>query len=388
AADAGVPGFDDAVEWEMVPDFDGSTGNGKLEGRFDPRVVERVDFTLRRYDSNQDGILDTNEIQQGRWSNPSWEESDTNKDGKLTREELAVRYRDREERGGDEGRGGDRGGFGGGGPPGGFGGGPPGGFGGGGPGGFGGGEGGGRFSGREQSQEDEREREDGRRGRGSDDENRESGREERGSESRGSGERRSEDPRDREVTPPPLNEPSGSDSSGAGSSSSRSSSPQDAQEKYITYFKAKDKNSDGFIDGDEMNLLGSSVDKAKADADSDGRISQQEMIDYQLGLAAARSSGRSSSSPSSASRSRSSSRSSTSSSGGSSQRTVYARIGAREKLESGGVASEFIEQDTNGDGLLQMSEFTTRWTKEKFEEFQEKDANSDGVLSPSEFGGR
>jgi Ca2+-binding EF-hand superfamily protein len=46
---------------------------------------------MRRYDRNNDGSIDETEYRETRWSE-QMSQWDTNKDGKLTREEVAVRY--------------------------------------------------------------------------------------------------------------------------------------------------------------------------------------------------------------------------------------------------------------------------------------------------------
>ncbi|WP_425615308.1 hypothetical protein NA78x_005223 [Anatilimnocola sp. NA78] len=61
-----------------------------LESRYDTRVLEYVDRMLRDYDKNSDGFVDSNEWKEGKWSTPP-EESDTNKDGKLSKAELCER---------------------------------------------------------------------------------------------------------------------------------------------------------------------------------------------------------------------------------------------------------------------------------------------------------
>ncbi|QDU30232.1 transaldolase/EF-hand domain-containing protein [Anatilimnocola aggregata] len=61
-----------------------------LEKRYEPRVLEYVDRMLRDYDKNGDGYVDNIEWKDGRWSTPP-EESDTNKDGKLSKAELCDR---------------------------------------------------------------------------------------------------------------------------------------------------------------------------------------------------------------------------------------------------------------------------------------------------------
>jgi hypothetical protein len=64
-----------------------------LEGRYDQEVIKYVDeHLLRAQDKNGDGYIDKAEWTNGNWSksNPP-ENSDLNKDGKLSREELCIR---------------------------------------------------------------------------------------------------------------------------------------------------------------------------------------------------------------------------------------------------------------------------------------------------------
>ena len=61
-----------------------------LEKRYDQRVIEYVDRMLKDYDKNQDGYIDSVEWKEGRWSTPP-EESDTNKDNRLSKAELCER---------------------------------------------------------------------------------------------------------------------------------------------------------------------------------------------------------------------------------------------------------------------------------------------------------
>lgn len=183
---AAIPGFGD----ETVPGFgiNPLSLGGKivdLEKTYDRRVLDFVDRTMEQSDKNKNGILERDE-----WASVSWRgdprESDLDKDGRLTKaemaERLATRFREGEGRegGGRDGGGGRRRGEGSFGPPegmggrggfggfGGFGGGPPGGPQFGPPEGFGGGPPGG-FPGGPQSGPPEgfrRGGEDGERGRG------------------------------------------------------------------------------------------------------------------------------------------------------------------------------------------------------------------------------
>ena len=95
-----VPGFD-LVEAEPVLGF-GPEAEAFSDLKIteeDEREAERV---LARYDRNRDKILDAEEIRRGRWSEPA-STTDVNKDGKLTKRELALRYARRREARGDRG---------------------------------------------------------------------------------------------------------------------------------------------------------------------------------------------------------------------------------------------------------------------------------------------
>ena len=56
-----------------------------------PEDIREAENTLSRYDRNQDGVLDQDEVRRVRWRS-GWEQHDRNGDGKLTRMELATRY--------------------------------------------------------------------------------------------------------------------------------------------------------------------------------------------------------------------------------------------------------------------------------------------------------
>lgn len=65
-----------------------------LRGRYDGRILERIEESLQRYDRNGDGVLETAEWEGMRWStNPR--DADKNRDGRLTRQEIADRYAQR-----------------------------------------------------------------------------------------------------------------------------------------------------------------------------------------------------------------------------------------------------------------------------------------------------
>ena len=65
---------------------------GPLESRYTSDIISQVDRTLRSYDRNKDSMLDQTEISRGRFTSPPVEQSDINKDGRLSKIELAERY--------------------------------------------------------------------------------------------------------------------------------------------------------------------------------------------------------------------------------------------------------------------------------------------------------
>jgi hypothetical protein len=118
ATDSLVPGFGVKVQRNPVPGFGaaGKTASVNVE----EQDLRDADERMRRYDRNNDGGIDETEYRETRWSE-KMSQWDGNKDGKLTREEVAVRYARRrvlnsgssnpqeQQRGGDfRGRGGEQ----------------------------------------------------------------------------------------------------------------------------------------------------------------------------------------------------------------------------------------------------------------------------------------
>jgi Ca2+-binding EF-hand superfamily protein len=76
-----VPGFGDAAGAMAIP----------LESRYDERVLQNVDHEiLRQYDHNGNGVIDPDEWREIPWGDDP-RQDDKDRDGKLTREELAGR---------------------------------------------------------------------------------------------------------------------------------------------------------------------------------------------------------------------------------------------------------------------------------------------------------
>lgn len=83
-----VPGFGIKKEKVPVPGF-GSNANA-INIRVEEQDIRDADDRMGRYDTNRDGVLDATEVTNSRMTDAM--EYDRNGDGKVTRDELAVRY--------------------------------------------------------------------------------------------------------------------------------------------------------------------------------------------------------------------------------------------------------------------------------------------------------
>jgi Ca2+-binding EF-hand superfamily protein len=322
-----VPGFGpppSSDSWDVIRE------------KYGRRVMEEVEEDMGRYDRNKDGVLDKEEMKDGRWrSDPL--EFDKNKDGKLSRGEMADREVGRSSSsgsssgyggssyGGSNYGGSSYGGYG-------FGGGP----------GYGGGLG---FGGGQPQMVVMRS----------------------GSSS---------------------SEPSGGGSTNGGSSTTSSSGDvNDRAAKMVSQILGLyDTNKDGMIGKSEMSQVHATY--RKADTDSDGTISKDELTKYALSMlpAASTPSGNSSggSSGSKSGRYGSSSRgSSGGSSGSSGEKKSYRFRTPAERLPDG-LPEWFASRDADADGQVAMAEFATSWSDAKVKEFTDWDANGDGILTPAE----
>jgi Ca2+-binding EF-hand superfamily protein len=84
-----VPGFGVKIERTPVPGFGASSKTPQIN--VEEQDLRDAEERLRRYDRNNDGSIDETEYRETRWSE-KMSQWDSNKDGKLTREEVAVRY--------------------------------------------------------------------------------------------------------------------------------------------------------------------------------------------------------------------------------------------------------------------------------------------------------
>jgi len=85
-----VPGFGIPTSQETTAT--GSTSRPvALEDRYEEKVIEYVrERILEPYDTNRNGVLETEEIKRGRWGDDPMQD-DKNRDGTLSREELCAR---------------------------------------------------------------------------------------------------------------------------------------------------------------------------------------------------------------------------------------------------------------------------------------------------------
>ena len=81
-----------------VPGFDGdiTLTDDELKKRFSANAYSQVSRTLKKHDRDKNGILDSVEQKRASWGSPSAQDSDKNKDGKLSKYELVQRYYDRD----------------------------------------------------------------------------------------------------------------------------------------------------------------------------------------------------------------------------------------------------------------------------------------------------
>jgi hypothetical protein len=87
-----VPGFGNEFEDNPVAGFgeEHDLVSSDWEAQYDPRTIDQAKDILRRYDRNNNGVLDRAEWKAVTWrGDPN--QSDVNKDGKLTLEELTRR---------------------------------------------------------------------------------------------------------------------------------------------------------------------------------------------------------------------------------------------------------------------------------------------------------
>ena len=123
--------------------------------------------------------------------------------------------------------------------------------------------------------------------------------------------------------------------------------------------KKYDLDENGVIEGEELEKLTSKA-QAKNDKDRNGKITEAEI----MAVAYPSPNKSKSVTPAKSSTNRNTSRSRNS----------------RSKT-----SSAFNKVDVDKDRLVQMHEFSKKWTQKKLDEFLDKDTNGDGVISPDEW---
>ena len=144
---------------------------------------------------------------------------------------------------------------------------------------------------------------------------------------------------------------------------------QDVRKGYENYvnglFKRYDKNGDGSLDESEVEAMRRKP-KANTDANKDGKISNEELLNSYL--------------------------ESTGQAGSKESKKVgvsKGRSGAFSKNRSGssntGNRPPLTSKDKNKNGQIEMSEFTDKWTTDSVKEFYSKDKNKDGIITAAEW---
>ncbi len=96
-----LPGFEVDHDSERtmgfaVTDAERETTTPTGPKRYSDAAKKMTDWVLDKYDKNKNGKLEPPEVKAGRWSDPPAADSDTNKDGTLSRVELLRRYQSRD----------------------------------------------------------------------------------------------------------------------------------------------------------------------------------------------------------------------------------------------------------------------------------------------------
>lgn len=108
-----------------------------------------------------------------------------------------------------------------------------------------------------------------------------------------------------------------------------------------TLLERYDVNKNGFLEASELANTG--IDLGRADFNRDGLVDTNELADFLF------------------------------------QEMELLGANLSEQLPTW-----FYERDLNGDGQVEMSEFTDEWTEEKVAEFESYDADGDGIITPLE----
>ena len=345
----GVASFGVEQKAEGVVSFaDRSTGLRAAD--FDPEQLREAEKLLGSFDRDKNGFLDGDEIARVAWAGQPPESSDINRDGRLSKLELAKRFQQRKDaktkanstptqsdaeryraerasgRGSPDRDRYDRG--------------------------------------RSDRDRSDRDRSDRDRGR-SDRKNRDSS-----GRDRYERDRSSRDSSNRKTITPKVTAPTST-------ATTVKSKPRDVNAKLQKYLNEKfatyDANKDGRLDEDEVAK--SRMFQKAVDENEDGFLDKREALVFISGGKKKSSSPKPKTSQFGKTRSIKTTASSRSSA--SSRSTASSRKNGERKSLDG--------LDKDKDGQIQMHEFTEDWTADKLQEFRDKDKNGDGILSASEW---
>ena len=356
----------DAEDSSEVASFDDRL-SGLRQSDFDEKTLSDARKMLKGYDRDESGFLEGDEINRIRWKDPSPTESDLNGDGRISMLEMAQRIaikseesREKGSKGQDDNRkdgnrkdGNDR-----------------------------------RDDNDKRGRDKESRGDDGGRGEG------EGGRVRRDKGDKGG---RSDRDRSRAFSkiPSSASKGTGSDRSGGSKTTTSkttttksttmtksSSSKEKAYANYVdNVFKKYDIDKDKRLSPDELKKMKRPF---RGDIDKDGFLTKEEAVNFIKGGT------KNTKKTEKATAGKTPPRKPSGRNEGSGGRGMAAKLSGKATpamLSSmlAGKRRSLSDLDTNSDGQIQMSEFSSTWDEETLQNFRKTDSNQDGILSPSEW---
>lgn len=173
---------------------------------------------------------------------------------------------------------------------------------------------------------------------------------------------------DEGATVPGFGPPEKGEMSNAQSGTPSTTSPSSSGSVGITgnsyvngVFDKFDVDKNGVLEGDEIREARM---PPTADANSDGKLTRDELVKAFPAKSLSTSSGSSHTG-----------------------RRSYRFASAHDRL-SGSAKSWIVSRDKNGDGQVAMHEFSSTWSESKIREFQKYDLNGDGIITAAEYESR